>query len=722
MGNQLWIEDDEKFDGNHPGCMSGILNALVDYHQWHSSVKKMLPYRKQDVRHRKCDRNPKIRLIKNDSFEVQKLLDAETNQHHVDQRTRKASSTNKRSLRARIRALVSEQGDDQKRQAPGVRAGSRLQRTYSIHHLEPSSDWGHPIIFLPKTVDTGASKLTDYNQLAVNHTAQEEKFEKLIETSVSEELVQETKLRQNASDHQVTEYVDVLEIFEVNKDLFQNILQNTDGQQSSNTKARLTKSGSFPAAYSSCGKNFRPAKLKHKQTESYSFPKGEKLVSDARAPKLVSSKSEPLMTDGSANDLNKGTFSHISRISSLRESMDRYAQLFENSSNRLPKLNMSKSLRLTNENEILSSSHASIFFRRILSFPYLGNSGSIHNQESHVDKGPVALPGITEKYIGLDYEEGPDYVNSIVERNEISPRAEYSACSMVGMNDMDSPEVDVLSEILSGFTVGRSNYQKEKEETPTEVQPSAVLVPESCFQEEVKIHAEFHDTEGPDFRCNSFYKNESEINSLHISDAEILLQSCQNEHPEKFEIAKQPVKNHRHIKSCMEDDADFIYVRDILEQSGFITNGFQETWYSSDHPLDPSLFEEIEYRYSHEPECLEQEITALSHHLLLFDLVDEVLFDMFERSYTYYPKVLSSACHVRPVPTGHHFLDEVWGNISKSLSFKPETKQSLDLDFAVTQDLGKDDGWMNLQFDSESLALGLEDLLLDELLGEIFCS
>ncbi|XP_022753595.1 protein TRM32-like [Durio zibethinus] len=36
------------------------------------------------------------------------------------------------------------------------------------------------------------------------------------------------------------------------------------------------------------------------------------------------------------------------------------------------------------------------------------------------------------------------------------------------------------------------------------------------------------------------------------------------------------------------------YVRDILELSGFIQNEYLQTWYSTDQPLNPSLFKELE--------------------------------------------------------------------------------------------------------------------------------
>lgn len=162
---------------------------------------------------------------------------------------------------------------------------------------------------------------------------------------------------------------------------------------------------------------------------------------------------------------------------------------------------------------------------------------------------------------------------------------------------------------------------------------------------------------------------------------------------------------------------DFTYVKKILERSGFIKNGFQQTWYSSNQLLDPLVFQVIESHYLHDPERFAEEVIELSHRLLIFDLVDEVLLSMYDRSSTYYPKKLSSFCHIRPAPTGLLVLDEVWNTVSRLLNFKHDDNESLN--DIVSRDLRSDDGWMNLQFDSECVGLDLEDLILDEVLEEV---
>ncbi|KAJ0766277.1 putative protein TRM32 [Helianthus annuus] len=174
--------------------------------------------------------------------------------------------------------------------------------------------------------------------------------------------------------------------------------------------------------------------------------------------------------------------------------------------------------------------------------------------------------------------------------------------------------------------------------------------------------------------------------------------------------------NKKQMDSSTKDD-DFTYVKKILERSGYIKNGFQQTWHSTNPPLDPFVFQQIESHYVHDPERFSEEVNELSHRLLIFDLVDEVLLTMYERSCTYYPNELSSYCHISPAPNGSLVFDEVWKSVSRLLDFEHDINESLN--DIVTRDLKSDDGWMNLQLDYECVGLDLEDLILDEVLEEV---
>lgn len=170
-------------------------------------------------------------------------------------------------------------------------------------------------------------------------------------------------------------------------------------------------------------------------------------------------------------------------------------------------------------------------------------------------------------------------------------------------------------------------------------------------------------------------------------------------------------------QSYIMDDPDLCFVMDILECSGFTQNFFQETWYSSEQPLNPSVFEEVESCWHQEFQSSREEIFMFFHHQMLFDLINEVLVQIYDRSFTYYPAALSSCCRIRPLPSGNRIIAEVCSSISSLLNIKPEAKQSLDS--IMARDLERDYGWMNLQVESEYVALELEGILFDDLLDEL---
>ncbi|KAA8549265.1 hypothetical protein F0562_000949 [Nyssa sinensis] len=893
MAKNLWSKNsDHEFEDNyHPGCMWGILHAL-DYHHWHTNVKKMPPHKKQNGRrHGKRNGSSKTQLNVHDSGEVKRLLDAEASQFHVDQSSTKTSSTNKWSLRARIKALTAEEmskEEDHNQWGSGVRSGLQLRRTYSIHHLEPdynlgeiATKWKHP-----NKADNSATRLQDqaqmkaneepvacnenfgvdhrknavyyleHNQLAENRTLCPEKCDKTKETLVNQKLVEAKQFSGNVSHYPFKEYEDILEIFKVNKELFLKILQNADdgiencfhSLQASNMQARLTKSGSFPVAGLSCSRNLRPSKLKHKQNEIWSFPKGDKLLAGTQAPKLIASmfpkdlhsKSGPLMANDSGGKvlnheksfsslastqaldksssseavidllkeikqrmehaieegenesnltsldtllgpstggkemaerwkdsttgrdnkdsssssheidgfvLSKDTLTRIRRTSSLNESLDRYAQLFDYSFSREAKLPRSKSLKLTNEYEIPSGRHGTISFRRIRSLTHLDSCCPLQNEvsrdahlagmslpimsivdrgtniesDSHDEPKPISLPVSTDKYVSLNANEGIECLNNMVERTDGSTRMENLTNLTVGINDEETAKMDGLSEEMDELTVGESSSHKEQEITGLGLpQPSSVVVQQSCFQEDATTPAEFPISEGLECRHNGFDEKDSSVNSKPCSEAESLSWTCSTLKPENYENASKSVKNQRHVELYTKDDDDFNYVREILERSGFIRNSFLGTWHLPDQPVNPSVFEEVEVCWPHELECSVEDIWGCCHHQLLFDLVNEVLLQIYDKSFTYYPKSLSFSCHIRPVPVGYRVLEEVWSSISGCLSFRQELEHPLDC--VVAQDMAKDDGWMSLQLETECVALELEDLIFDELLEELICS
>lgn len=199
----------------------------------------------------------------------------------------------------------------------------------------------------------------------------------------------------------------------------------------------------------------------------------------------------------------------------------------------------------------------------------------------------------------------------------------------------------------------------------------------------------------------------------------------QQEAKEEFQKHRTLSKHFNYEIPCIEVDASnqaaFNYVRKVLELSGFTGHQSLGMWYSDNQPVDPSVYDELEGCLLLDPDCSGNGEGGQCNHLLLFDIINEGLLEIFARSYSYYPRPLSSLSNVHPVPVGENVLYKVWTLIScylNSTSFELYPS----LDYYVSKDLAKYDGWMNLQFDSECVGLELDDLLFDDLLEEIIAT
>ncbi|RAL43919.1 hypothetical protein DM860_014055 [Cuscuta australis] len=183
-----------------------------------------------------------------------------------------------------------------------------------------------------------------------------------------------------------------------------------------------------------------------------------------------------------------------------------------------------------------------------------------------------------------------------------------------------------------------------------------------------------------------------------------------------------PVKEMENILMHLHVDdknkAQFDYVKDILEMSGFSRIEFLESWHSAELPLSPSVFKLVEGCLLEQPGCGENEAGDNCDHLLLFDLISDVLLEMYERSHSYWPKSLTCHSHISRTPLGYHVLEEVWANVNWLLSWSHDLDDQ-SLDDVVCRDLAKGNNWMNLQFDGECIGLELEELILDDLLDEL---
>ena len=224
---------------------------------------------------------------------------------------------------------------------------------------------------------------------------------------------------------------------------------------------------------------------------------------------------------------------------------------------------------------------------------------------------------------------------------------------------------------------------------------------------------------GLEHTCDHSYERESLLTLLNNSDKDSVSMTS-TACPENLNNTRKNFKSHMDTKLDKDEESDLSYVRDILTVANFNDKGFHGEWYSSEQPISPLIFDEVEESWwPHESECSQENLILLYHHQLLFDLINESIIQIYETAFTYYPRQLSTSCQVHSLrePSNE---EEVLKNLLKYIGFKSELDQPPD--DVVERDLSKADGWMNLQTDSECVALELEDLIFDELLEELICT
>lgn len=204
------------------------------------------------------------------------------------------------------------------------------------------------------------------------------------------------------------------------------------------------------------------------------------------------------------------------------------------------------------------------------------------------------------------------------------------------------------------------------------------------------------------------------LNSLNIdvsATVETIKTSFSSEHTDVLNKAEA-----FRIKLDEKDEADFNYVRDLLMDFSFDSSEFVRAWYSHNRQVEPFIFGQVNQRF-HELETASHcSNETLLDHQLLSDLVNEVLFEIYERSFVY-SWFLRIHPSVRPIPVGHHVLEEVWIGISSLLSSQRQPIHTLVS--VMARDFAKNEGWLSHQRDAESIGKELECLVLDDLLEEL---
>ncbi|KAK4365584.1 hypothetical protein RND71_013464 [Anisodus tanguticus] len=386
---------------------------------------------------------------------------------------------------------------------------------------------------------------------------------------------------------------------------------------------------------------------------------------------------------------SKSQTKSFKRTSSLNDALDRYNRLLESCSSKDEKQQsyQSSSLRACRSSSPARS--RTIVLERILSVPDLR-----HYPSFLIEYAPEASYSET-----VDTAASSNNLNLGANRSDEQksldiPLGSEKKIQQDSNSDSNTPEdlldVSENSDDFDAFKIEKNSFPVEND-MEENASPKSTLdklipttLPDMIIQEATTIPEDLPMSEG--IAENAFDTNEEGIS------------------------AYEQMRSLLQIQVDERNKAEFNYVKDVLDLSGFSVNEF----------MNLSVFKEVGGCFLSQPDCSGYaEESGSCDQLLLFDLINEVLLQLYERSSLYWPKALTSHSYIHPMlHVGYHLLEEVWKDISWWLSYKLENDQLL-LDDAASRDLAKGDNWMNLQFDAECVGLELEDLIFDDLLDEL---
>lgn len=479
----------------------------------------------------------------------------------------------------------------------------------------------------------------------------------------------------------------------------------------------------------------------------HKIPYGEKVSREALKRKLFRSAS-------AKSDGERVHHKTIHRSRSLTESLDQYSSLLNSCSVRESKMT-SESLNSINKHSSLQDKDGVKNYKRLLSNPEYGTYHSDKKIQKGLFRASLSLNESAVSQLDVDGSidtcgfsesklvESPLHVEVKMETTKSADHiANVNFCETADQKPLvnitvpehrevfeiteKTDEHDIHFQLPKNSFLDSESYQIEQPESNEKGKSIASMdklprVPETDPSAEPTKQSQISNLD-PSFEAeiaNSskcIVSEDSLLESLHFkelmalpelvnsldvgvsSGAQTTASSSNNEAPDGFSISDS-----FYIKLDEEDEAEFNYVRDILMKSNINSSEFIEEWYPQYQPHDPFLFGKV-------VDTFDKSETASLDHLLLTDLINEVLLETYEESFLR-NWFLCRHPSPRTIPLGHHLLEEVWMKISKLLDMQRRSNHRLEN--AMAQDSG------NLQWEAEAAGMELEWLVLGDLLDEL---
>ncbi|KAL0537229.1 hypothetical protein IC582_026204 [Cucumis melo] len=450
------------------------------------------------------------------------------------------------------------------------------------------------------------------------------------------------------------------------------------------------------------------------------------------------------VTDDSENENLSSRVQTETGTASLSASLEKYSQLsvYSFDKNREAKGYHSQSVRLISEEKIPNLEMPQKRFGRNLSSPDIDLFCTLFTDLPHaVSRTEKPKRGLTHSSTdnNIRIDENPTHpLNShisepldgdsqcMIERGDDNMHIDYSSSLNEITIDEGTTWPDMLEEEIPHLDISDGKHHQVLgnelvvEDVSNTVDQGSelshttqVLELDTCFQDDET--SKLSDSEGAIMNPRCSVANEPELSDdQHNETNTEALPAFETTVHHNIIDDTEKISNFLYLHSELGriNNANFNYMRHILQLSSFIEGGR-----TIDRPLNPSIFEGEEAHFYKKLECYWEKVDKDSDHQLLLDLVYETLHNIYEKSFTCFLKTFSSRSQIRPMPLGQYLLEDVREKVSWYLSLGPELDQSLD--DVVSRDLRKGNEWMNLQSETEIIALELEDLILDELLDEV---
>ncbi|KAF5207454.1 putative GPI-anchored adhesin-like protein [Thalictrum thalictroides] len=266
---------------------------------------------------------------------------------------------------------------------------------------------------------------------------------------------------------------------------------------------------------------------------------------------------------------------------------------------------------------------------------------------------------------------------------EVRDGAESPNSLALESSQQDRPPSSSLCSLSSSSLLIKKVESLENINDPPE-RPSPISVLEPCFED-----------------INSPTTNTPRSDELQIQPL--------NFHIEEHDCSTVVVSTsdlYNYPRPCMDDkNPPFEYVTAVLQASNVDWDEYFWKYHSSELLLSPSLFDEVEVMFSQH--CGDRE--------LLFDCINKVLVELYERYFGSSPWVAFVSPNIRPAPMGKGIIPEVWDDINWNLlaQHTPRT-----LDEIIGKDMEKARAWMDFRFDTEVIGNEMVDFILEELMED----